>query len=72
MDTGMDMDVAPDDDGNAVRDDFGANSVQFMAWLSSIPGATISSKIQLVDYRHRDAGRGVGKWYQTLLDEFSG
>jgi hypothetical protein len=42
-----------------VDDDFGTKSAAFLSWLQ-VSGATVSDKIELVDLRQRNAGRGVG------------
>jgi hypothetical protein len=42
-----------------IDDDFLNRSQAFLQWLQS-SGASISDKIDLIDMRHRGAGRGVG------------
>jgi N-lysine methyltransferase SETD6 len=40
--------------------DFHATSEAFLSWFKSLPGATFSDSIQIVDFRDRNAGRGIG------------
>jgi hypothetical protein len=42
-------------------DDFAARSERFVEWFKSGTGASLSSKISLVDLRSEGAGRGVGE-----------
>ena len=40
---------------------FNGTSEKFLQWFKSLPGATFSDDIKIVDLRDRNAGRGISK-----------
>lgn len=40
-------------------DDYEAKTKAFLEWFRNIPGATFHDDIEIVDLRHRGAGRGI-------------
>jgi hypothetical protein len=50
--------------------DFDDASQAFLAWLQQ-SGAEISPKIKLEDLRSAQAGRGVGKWHLSVIEDHS-
>ena len=45
----------------ASNDAFRAELFDFFQWLRERPDTTISRKIEIIDMRHHNAGRGIGK-----------
>lgn len=41
--------------------DFDAHTHAFLNWFQSLPGATFSDSLQIIDLRSRNAGRGISK-----------
>ena len=51
---------------DTVEDGFNPNTDAFMAWLQQRPNTKVSPNIKVEDFRHCNAGRGIGTAIKTL------
>ena len=49
---------------------FSSDTERFLEWFKDQPGATFLDDIEILDLRHRNAGRGIGGIYCRNLSHW--